>query len=114
MLSGKALFIQKRIIMESYETLSEAINGLRLEGYTEDFNLNRHGLALKGGVLKLVHDEFHIDKYFRFEGDTDPSDASIVYAITGKKHHVKGVLVNGYGIYTESVTNEMAEKLSVG
>lgn len=97
--------------MESYETLSEAINGLRLEGYTEDFNLNRHGLMLKGGVLSLVHDEFQIDKYFRFEGNTDPSDESIVYAISGIKHHVKGVLVNGYGIYTEAVTNEMAEKL---
>ncbi|MEI6412227.1 MAG: phosphoribosylpyrophosphate synthetase [Bacteroidota bacterium] len=97
--------------MESYETLSEAINGLREEGYTEDFNLNRQGLILKGGVLSLIHDEFQIDKYFRFEGNTDPSDESIVYAISGLKHHVKGILVNGYGIYTETVTNEMAEKL---
>lgn len=97
--------------MENYDTLVEAINGLRKQGYTEDFNLKQDCIECVGIDLKLYHDDFHIDKYFRFEGQTDPSDESIIYAISSDKFKVKGVLVNGYGISSEPLTNEMLDKL---
>jgi uncharacterized Fe-S cluster protein YjdI len=108
---------QKEVDMtfEKYEnapTLSVTMAKLKAEGYTEDFNLDAECIHCQNGLFKLYPSDFKIDKYFRFEGESDPGDASILYAISSKKHGLKGVLVNGYGIYSEPLTNEMLEKLN--
>jgi hypothetical protein len=97
--------------MESYDSLVDALTALRQQGYTEDFNLERNCLACRAGQFKVFHDEFEIDKYFRFEGASNPDDQSILYAISSPKHGIKGVLVNAYGIYSDEITDEMLEKL---
>jgi len=96
-----------------YTTLSETISELRKEGYIEDFNLQQNCLECRAGQFKVFADEFKIDKYYRFEGESNPSDASILYAISSDRHQLKGVLVNGYGIYSEPVTDEMLHKLEI-
>lgn len=93
------------------ETLVETLQTLRKEGYTEDFNLQIDCLTCKDGTFSLHPEDFHIDKYFRFEGKNDPDDSSILYAISSSKHGIKGVLVNAYGVYAEPMTNEMLSKL---
>src|SRR3954466_11920991 len=97
--------------MENYDTLFDAINGLRQQGYTEDFNLDKDRIECREGELRLAHDEFVIDKSFRFDVDEDPSDQSVVYAISSPDHKIKGVLVNGYGLYSDAVSNELLAKL---
>lgn len=92
-------------------TLVETLNKLRKEGYTEDFNLRQNCLECREGAFKIFHDEFQIDKIFRFEGMTDPGDESILYAISSEKYGLKGVLVNAFGIYADPLTNEMVQKL---
>lgn len=99
--------------MESYPTLSETMNQLRKEGYVEDFNLSENCIHCREGKLKLFTEDFKIDKYYRFEGETNPSDESILYAISSDKYNLKGVLVNAYGIYSEPVTDEMLAKLEI-
>lgn len=99
--------------MENFETVSEAIDGLRKQGYTEDFNLNTDCLKCSKGIFKLYHDEFKVDKYYRFEGMTDPGDEAVVYAISSDKHKVKGVLVNAYGIYADDIADELVHTLNV-
>ena len=59
------------------------------------------------------HDEFVVDKYFRFDVSSDAADQSIIYAISSEKYELKGILINAYGIYTEPVTNEMLNKLKI-
>ena len=99
--------------MDRYVTLSETLNRLRKEGYVEDFNLQQNCLECRERDFKVFTDEFKIDKYYRFEGESNPSDQSILYAISSDKHGIKGVLVNAYGIYSESVTDEMLKKLDI-
>jgi hypothetical protein len=99
--------------MQNYATLLEAIDGLRKAGYTEDFNLLQNCLACNGLNYQILHDEFTVDSYFRFENDTNPSDQSIVYAITSEKYKLKGILVNAYGIYSDPVTDEMMHALKI-
>ena len=99
--------------MKSAETLTETINELKSEGYTEDFNLAPDCLECKGGTFQIFHDEFEIDKYVRFEGISDPSDEMILYAISSDKFQMKGTLVNAFGVYSEGTTHEMVEKLKV-
>ena len=98
---------------KDYTTLSEAMNDLRKEGYTEDFNLRNDHIDCSDGRYKMKHDEFKIDSFYRFEGETDPSDESILYAISSEKYHLKGVLVNGYGISSDAATDELIRKLDV-
>lgn len=97
--------------MESYDTLSEAINALRAQGYTEDFNLKQNCLECLNGGHEIMPGDFMIDKSFRFDVDEDPSDQAMLYAISSVKHGMKGVLVGGYGIYSDELSNEMLEKL---
>lgn len=99
--------------MENYETLSEAITALKKQGYTEDLNLEENCLECIAGKQKLMPEDFVIDKSFRFDVDEDPSDQSVLYAISSAKHGIKGLLVNGYGVYSDDMTNEMLEKLKV-
>jgi hypothetical protein len=99
--------------MSPYVTLSETMNALRKEGYVEDFNLRQNCLECRNGQFKVFTDDFKIDKYYRFEGESNPSDQAILYAISSDRYQLKGVLVNAYGIYGEPVTDEMVEKLKI-
>ena len=99
--------------MKSYVTLSETMNELRKQGYTEDFNLRQNCLECRNGQFRVFANEFKVDDYFRFEGDSNPDDSSILYAISSDRYRLKGVLVNAYGIYSEPVTDEMLAKLDL-
>lgn len=109
--SGALSFYYNNATTENYANLIDAIEGLRTQGYTEDFNLKQNCIECRDGEYKVFHNEFEIDKYFRFDANTDPSDESIIYAISSEKYKLKGVLINGYGTSTEGITNEMLEKL---
>ena len=97
--------------MESYDTLSEAMNALRKQGYSQDFNLKGNRVECSTGRYKMQHHEFEIDKSFRFDDNEDPSDQAVLYAISSSVYHIKGLLVNGVGIYSDAVANELLEKL---
>ncbi|MGN6568292.1 MAG: phosphoribosylpyrophosphate synthetase [Flavipsychrobacter sp.] len=94
-------------------TVSEIIDMLQKEGYTEDFNLTPNYIGTSGEKYKLLHDEFIIDKFYRFEGESDPDDEATVYAISSPKYNIKGILVNGAGIYTDEIADELLAALSI-
>lgn len=96
---------------EYYGTLSETINGLKREGYMLDFNIRDECVACHQTNMMLSPDDFEIDKVYRFEGESNPDDQSILYAISSPKFGTKGLLVNGYGISSEEITNTVIEKL---
>lgn len=109
--SGALSYYKRPAETENYESLVDAIEGLRAQGYTEDFNLRQNCLECRNGAYQVFHDEFHIDKSFRFDANTDPDDESILYAISSDKYNLKGILVNGYGASSDSLTDEMLAKL---
>ena len=98
---------------ESYGTLSETINGLKKQGYVLDFNIRRDRLICHQTQAILSPDDFEIDKVYRFEGESNPDDESILYAISSSRYSVKGLLVNGYGISSDGVSEELIAKLKV-
>ena len=97
--------------MNIYTTLSEAVNDLQKRGYTTDFKLCDDGLHCPMLDLKLHPDHFEITEVHHFDGMTDPADEAIVYAIESKDGKTKGMLVNGYGINTDSLSDSMLKKL---
>lgn len=95
------------------DTLSQTMNMLKQEGYTEDFNLEKNCLECRAGEFKLFHNDFVIDKFYRFEGESNPADEATLYAISSKDGNLKGVLVNGGGIYTDDIADEMLSALNI-
>ncbi len=98
--------------MQAYTTLSEAVNDLQRRGYTDDLQLGGHCVVCGGKGMSLDPDDFQIDEFHRFEGNSDPEDQSIVYAIRSDKYALKGVLVNAYGADASPMTHEMVRKLA--
>jgi hypothetical protein len=96
--------------MKTYDTLTEALDGLRQEGFTQDYNLKHDHLHCQPDDIELRPADFDIVDVYRFEGMTDPGDEAVLYAIEAKNGN-KGTLVDAYGAYSESVSPEMAEKL---
>ncbi|MEP6949562.1 MAG: SprT family zinc-dependent metalloprotease [Ginsengibacter sp.] len=96
---------------ESYGTLSETIHGLKKEGHSLDFNIRQEFVVCDKPNMTLSPDEFEIDKVYRFEGESNPDDQSILYAISSPKFNVKGVLVNGYGISSDEKSDALIAKL---
>ena len=97
--------------MESYDTLTEGLQQLRLQGYTADFHLRPDCLYCAAHDLKLPPEGFQVDKLFRFEGNSDPADQAILYAITAIGLDIRGVLINAYGVYADPLTAAMEAKL---
>ena len=98
--------------MYQYDTVSEAVKGLEQRGYRESLDHRPDCLQCTALALQLYPEDFTVDEYYRFEGNSDPADNSIVYAISAKKG-VKGILVDAYGAYAENMTPEMARKLKI-
>ncbi|MCM0667638.1 phosphoribosylpyrophosphate synthetase [Flavobacterium tyrosinilyticum] len=98
--------------MTNYDTLTEAINTKQAEGYTFDFNLSNSTLNCKTLNQTFEANEFHVDAFYRFEGDSNPDDSSILYAIRTQSG-VKGLLVDAYGAYSDNLNAAMIQKLQM-
>ncbi len=96
----------------SYDTLSEALNDLAKRGFTKNFNIQSDCIECKEIELKLHPDDFEIVEVYRFEGNSNPGDEEVVYAIESKGR-VKGVFVTAYGIYSDELSNELIQKLKI-
>jgi NADPH:quinone reductase len=93
-----------------YDTVSTAINKLRDQGFTIDFNLNENNLAHLSGTPDAG--DFTIVDVYRYEGNSDPADEAVVYAIESSSG-MKGILVTGYGISTDADSEEFLKNLSI-
>jgi hypothetical protein len=96
--------------MYTYDTVSAALNGLKKRGYGMDFNLAENCLVCHEDKFDV--NDFEIVEVYRFEGDSDPADEAVVYAIESNKGQ-KGVLVNGYGPTSDAMSSDMAKKLQI-
>jgi hypothetical protein len=99
--------------MENYETVVAALNGLKANGYVLDFNLAFDKIICHEKGLCLNPHEFEITEVFRFEGDTNPSDEDVVYAIQSKDGTLKGSMSSAYGMYADTISTEMLQKLAM-
>lgn len=96
----------------SYETLSLAIKDFQNKGYTVDFNLDENFLESKSNKRKWKPEELTVVDFFRFEGESNPADNSILYIIE-TNDGFKGLLVDSYGAQRGAISSEMIQKLKM-
>jgi hypothetical protein len=91
-----------------YATVTDAISELRKQGFLVDFNLKEN--SLEADSVKFSSEEFEILDVYRYEGNSDPADEATVYAIESQSG-LKGILVTGYGVSSDTVSTQMLKKL---
>jgi len=80
-------------------TLTSCSNKLLNEGYTENFIAVEKGLEAPSKNKTYTPFEVKIVNFYRFEGESDPGDNAILYAIE-TNDGVKGIVVDAYGAFT--------------
>jgi len=100
---------------KSYDTVTEAMSGLRKLGYTIDFSIltDQECLVCHHTASHLSPNQFGIDCFYRFEGNSDPGDEMIVYAISSNDGNLKGIVVNAYGHHSDNATSAIVKKLQM-
>ena len=93
-------------------TLNELILFLRELKYNCDFKVDTGFLECKNTGEKFMQDEIVIDYYFRLEGDSNPSDMSIIYGISAKSG-TKGILIDVYGTYADEAITEFLQNVEI-
>jgi hypothetical protein len=85
---------------KNYTPLSEKLKELEQEGYSSHFKVQ------DGKLVDLTHhreyapQDVRVKDKFRFEGESNPDDMSIIYALECQNGE-KGTLVNSYGLYAD-------------
>jgi len=82
------------------KSLSSCTNRMKEEGYKEDFQVNEDGLSTFDNSKNFKPEDVRIVSFYRFEGESDPGDNTILYVIE-TNDGTKGTLVDGYGAYAD-------------
>ena len=91
-----------------YNTLTYAINDLRLHGFNINFNLK--GNCIIGNGSEFTSEDLKIIAVYRYEGNSDPADEATVYGLETSSG-LKGILVIGDGIYSNSSSSKVLQEL---
>ena len=96
----------------AYRTLDRVIEELKERGFVERFDVRDGQLRALGSGRTFDAEDITIREYHRFEGVSDPDDASIVYAIeTGSG--TKGLLVDAFGPYANPEVGRLLETVEI-
>ena len=82
---------------EPMETLSQATTRLTGAGYAENYAARDGRLVCGHGGTSHDPANMAIDEIVRFEGESDPGDEAIVYALDAGHGH-RGLYIAAYGI----------------
>lgn len=86
--------------------LSQVLNDLREKGFTVDFRFDgKYMTPLQDPSKSYRHEDLTVVNFFRFEGETDPADEAILYALE-TADGMKGTIVNAYGVNADVKLDE--------
>ncbi len=91
------------MVRNDFDTLSEAMNGLKDRGYEKD---------LTDDVLNDEEGNYFIVESYRFEGMTNPGDSSVLYAIESNDGS-KGIIVDAYNAKSDTRKTEAINKMRI-
>lgn len=77
--------------------MTELMKEFREKGYVSDFVMKDKQFINSSTGKNYIPGDITIEKEYRFEGDSNPDDMSILYIIQTADGE-KGLAVNGYGI----------------
>ena len=95
----------------NYDTLVGAIESLKKLGYTHNFRVTQNGLLVESKGNSYTADEVELNELQRFEGLTNPSDTSILYAVQTNSGE-RGLVVDSYGVNGSEATSKFMNRVA--
>ncbi len=105
-------FVEEQPLPEM-KTLVACINKWAERGFTDTFTVSEKGLNSKNKDKFYLPEEVAILDFYRFEGQSDPSDSSIMYVVE-TNDHAKGVIIDAFGAYADAeLTHFMSQVVTM-
>jgi hypothetical protein len=82
-------------------TLSQILEKLRLKGKDNELKISDHGKMQSQAGKIYKPEDLTIVKTYRFEGDSDPADNSVLYLVEDQDKTI-GYILDAYGIYSDN------------
>jgi hypothetical protein len=92
------------------KTMTSCVNKVVLDGYTDSFKVTKQGLYSTAKDRVFKPEEVKVINFYRFEGESDPADNSIMYVIE-TSDGLKGTLVDAYGPYADEGVNKFMKEV---
>jgi hypothetical protein len=93
--------------------LERCVKKLAENGYTDQFRVEKGKLqSLIDSKKNYKAKDVKAVNFFRFEGDSNPDDMSILYAIETIDGQ-KGTLIDAYGNYSDDATGEFMQNVDI-
>ena len=93
------------------DTLFERIEDLKNRGFKEEFEVVDKGLKAPTGDKKYTPEQVKIVEHYRFEGESDPGDMTVLYALI-TDDEAKGYLTDGFGTYSNQDVSTFLQKIT--
>lgn len=92
------------------KSLSACMADVVKDGYIDNMKVEHGKLYAPSKDKQYAAEEVTIDNFYRFEGESDPADNSVLYAIQ-TSDGVKGILIDAYGTYADGETNKFIKEV---
>jgi hypothetical protein len=79
------------------DTVVEALAALEADGYTDSFHIEHGDLRCVARDESGLIDVAIVERFYRFEGASDPDDEAIVFGLFNPTTGNRGTLVSGFG-----------------
>jgi len=80
-------------------TVTSVLEKLRVKKHDQEFRMTPEGFT-PGNKKYYQPEELKIIRTYRFEGDSDPSDSSVIYVIEANDGLI-GYSIDAYGVYSD-------------
>lgn len=97
----------RTVATPTFDTVVEAISWLGELGFSHDFGRD----ITRTDALIAENNDFTLDYIIRFEGQTDPADEHILYAMRSDAHGLKGIVLSAFGVYADTPSLDMVSRM---
>lgn len=92
------------------KSLSLCLNRMVLDGYDDDFKISENGLRSLKTERVYQPNQISVINFFRFEGQSDPNDQTIMYVLE-TDDGLKGTVVDAYGPYADKELSDFMKEV---
>ena len=94
------------------ETLSEAIARLEAAGFRDSFRPEAGRLWALAAQRFFAPDALVVEEVVRFEGESDPDEQAILFALRSPAGDVRGTFTTSYGPLMDPASTEVVRLLA--